>query len=269
MKKLISALLGFTLFFMVVCSIGCGKGSKGSAEEARSLLGESAQAMSGVSSYREKGTQTINAEVSASAGTGGIALTTEFQAEVQIKGEEINQHMVATVRNDLIGDNQTETYLVGNQFYEYIPKQGWVRMDYNELISQNVNMALLEFKQLEKMAEMAQDPRVVGKDGGKIEITFILTKDFYESAEVGDNQSSAGGQAPTDQQKKETEVHMWLLQDSKLIDSMKLKSVVENVPPFGNAEQTMEISIYDYNQNIEVVLPEEAKGAKESVIPAM
>jgi hypothetical protein len=280
MKKVITTLLLLTLFILAAGGTGCGNESNQSEEntQAMSMLLESSQAMSNVSGYRMDGEMLMDAGGSEAASMG-LPMTVDIQAEIKITDGKINEHMKLITKSESIGTYETDSYIIGNQFYQYVPGQGWFRMDYGVYMTQNMNIGLLDSNQMEVMAKMARNAEIIGREGGKIGLFFHLSEEFFKTVLESASQSAGEGGQPLPeewlQQAEgilsgiEADVTIWLWEDSNLVDRMEYKATMGGMPPLENIEQTMLVKMFDYNQNIEVVLPEEAKGAQEFPLPSM
>ncbi len=280
MKRIIAVFLVLVLLILAIAGIGCKKDSSeatGTESQTMALLVESGQAMSNANSYRMSGNMVMDAEGSEAASMG-FPMTVDLQADIKITAGKISEHMKMTTESGSTGTYETDSYIIGDLFYQYIPNQGWYKMNYGAYMTQNMNMGLLDSKQMEVMGQMARNAEIVGEEDGKIGLFFHLDGDFFEAVLNSTSQSGGDGgqslpqewlqQAEQIVSGMEADVTIWLWQDSKLVDHMAMESTLGGMLGLENIKQIMQINMYDYNQSIEVVLPEEAKGAQEFTFPS-
>lgn len=262
MKKIVAA--AFLTAALCICLSGCG-GDSGNG--ALSLLMESSRSMSEVSGYRMRGSLDMSAEGS-DAGGGTWSMVADIEAEVQVCEGEMRQHMTMTMDGEKI-----DSYIIGDEYYQHIPGQGWMRMHVGAYKTQNLGMGLMDPEEMELMAGMASKAEVIEEGGEEICLSFHLDEDFFKaSLEISRRYLEEGGQAVPDEWLKQAEeavssfqadIRIWLWQESKLIDRIETAYTMGGVSPVGDITNSMQLQMYDYNQDIEVELPPEAEGAEE------
>jgi Family of unknown function (DUF6612) len=283
MKRVIATFLTLFLLALATIAVGCKTDSKQSGgaavsnAQAMSLLLESSRAMSELNSYRMSMHMVMDAE-GTEAESMGLPMTVDQQADIKITDGKMSAYLKMTSESGSIGTFETDSYIIGDVFYQYIEGQGWYKMNYGAYMTQNVNLGMLDSKQMEIMGQMAQNAEIIGEEGGKIGLSFHLNEDFFKAVLESASQSGEEGgqglpqewlqQAEGNMSGIESDVTFWLWQDSKLVDNMIVQTTLGNVLGLENFTQDMQIKMYDYNQSIEVVLPEEAKSAQEYTLPS-
>jgi hypothetical protein len=282
MKRLTAVFLTLLLLAVAAAFTGCGGGTQeqggdGSQERAMSLLVESSKAMAQVKSYRMSGVMEMQA--SGAGGVDNMDMTVDLQADVQVSGGQLAEHMKMVTSSASMGTMEMDSYIIADTIYQYVPGQGWYKMNFGAYMTQNMGMGMLDSKQLEIMAQMARNARVVAEEGEEVGLSFHLDGEFFEKALRSFSESAAaGGRALPEEwleQSKETlsgmeaDVTIWLRQDSKLVSRMEMESVIAGMADVGDVKQNMQLRIYDYNQDIKVVLPQEAEGAQEISFPSV
>jgi hypothetical protein len=232
---------------------------------------DSGKVMTEVSGYRMSGSMVMGAGGSEVAGMG-LPMTIDIQTEVQLSGGDIRQHMNMTTKG-----YQMEAYIIGDQYYQNTPGTGWVRMNIGTYKTQNMNMGLMDTQQLGLMAQMAENAEVIEEDGGKIGLSLHLGEGFFKASLEASRRylEESGKSLPEDWMKTaeeaasgfQADMRIWLWQDSKLIDHIEMEYTMGGVPPLEKIESTAQLNMYDYNADIRIELPEEAKGAKEITYP--
>jgi hypothetical protein len=274
MRKNAVIFLAFAVLSASLLPVGCGgesNQSQASDPQAMEFLLESSQAMSELFSYRMSGSMIMDSTDDAMA-EAGFPMSIEFESDIIMEDGEFSQHMVTSTKAEAIGEYETESFVIGNQFYQYDPTQGWLRMDTSKYMAQNLNTGFVDAQRIELMAGIAQDARIFEEDDQMIGVSFHMDENYMKAVidsaqeymqELGQSLSEewlqsvqvmiAGSQA---------DVSMWIWRDSKLVDHMEMLYLFGGTT-MQNIELDMRINMYDYNQEIEIVLPEEAKQAKE------
>lgn len=262
MKKIAAAVIATIIILSVV---GCGGGSQ---IEPTPLLIESAGAMSEVSSYRMSGT----IEMSSGSGSPGVQsqpVGMEIVADVQNTGGEVRQHMYITV-----GDYEIEAYIIGGVYYQDLPGQGWMKMSTGAYRTQNMNLGLVDAEQMGLMAELAKNAEVIEENDEQVSLSFQLDKEYFDASMELYRQyiDEEGQQLPEELLQIEeaisdfqAEIRIWLLKSDNLIERMTMSYAMTGLPQVGEVSSSMLMDFSDYNQDIVIELPEEARQAQEFV----
>lgn len=253
-KKLILAMASVLMASLFVLA-GCGGsgGATGNGSAANDLLIESAKAISNVDSYRMNAKMQIDSYQSGDSQP--LSMTVDIQGEVQRSGGDTREHMVMSM-----GNARQESYGMGPDSYMYSTDSGWVHMNMSDYRTQNAGLGMMDIQKLGLMSQMAQDVRVFEETPEKIGISFHLGDDFFKaSLQSGGKDVSEEWLNAVDQYLTGlgADMRMWLWKDSMLVDHVDLQSDSSGI------RTSIQFNIFDYNQGLEITLPEEAKGARE------
>lgn len=239
---------------------GC-KGGSGSSD-ALARLTEAAEAMSGTSCYRMKG------DIEMSMGEGAAPIAMSLRADVQNAPDGMRQHMFVSM-----GGFEAEAYVVGDTYYQNSPGQGWQKMSLGLYRVQNMNTGLVDAEQMELMAKMASDSRVMEEKDGSIGIAFHLGKEYFDASMriYREYMEESGEGVPEEWLKMMEEsvsdfsadIKMWLNASNQLVERMEIVYSMGGIPQLGEMRSSMRMDLYDYDADIEVELPPEAAQAEE------
>jgi len=242
---------------------GCGGGSGVSGgSNALALLLEATEAMKGTGGYRMRG----DIEIGMGAGSAPIAM--EIRADVQNATDGMRQHMFVTM-----GGFEAEAYIVGDTYYQNTPGEGWRKMSLGLYKAQNMNMGLADVDQVELMAKMAADSRILEEKDGRVGIAFHLGKEYFDaSMQAYRKYLEEGGQEVSPEWLDMIEgsvkdfgadIRMWIGTTSGLIERMEIEYSMSGVPQVGEITSSTRLDLYDHDQALEIELPPEAARAEE------
>ncbi len=256
MKKAIAAVL-----MAALCAVYAGCGGGEAEIDPRALFAGVAEAMSEVSGYRIRGSNTMK-----ETGTGAVTgtLRVEISGEVQVVEGVTHQHLVAVSEGQ-----ETEAYIIGDGYYEHMPGSGWRRSP-----GRGLGTSALDTRQIEIVAEKAESTEVIQNDGRLIGLEVILGEDYFKAAlDAYIQELEAEGQAVPEDWRAGVEaslgqigavVRLWVFKDTKLINAMEMDYIVGGEAAGGTLSSEAHFDLFDYNaQGIVVELPEEAKNAEE------
>jgi hypothetical protein len=257
---------------VLLCLVGCGGGAEGTLGEATPMMMEAGQAMAGVTSYRMSGNMLVEAAGMNQAGAA-VPMEMNIEAEMELSNGEIRQYMATTMNGYTI-----ETYVIGEEVYANYPGQGWVKMPASYYKTQDLGTGMLGPENMELMAEMASEAEVVEETGDRVGLAFHLDEEYLEMGLEMTEEYMEGAKdvMPDDWMKQarettagfEADIMVWLIKDSKLLDSMEGEYFMQGTEATGEITGTMQFKIYDYNADIDIELPQEAEGAVEVTFPS-
>jgi hypothetical protein len=261
MQKKIFVVSCLVLVVAVASVSGCGgsSGSKAESEDATALLIQAGQAVSEQSSYRMSGK--MNMDSSQSDASTPIDITLDIDGEVQQSGGTVKRHVVMSA-----GDLKQEYYIMGSDYYLYNSNGGWEHASLGAYETQNAGMGMIDIQQLGLMAGMAQDAQVFEEDDSTLAISFHLNEDFFKASLPSPGQGFSQEELDAMAQYVagiEADVRMWFAKDSMLVEKTEIESNLGDMPPYDSISTSVNLDILDYNANIEITLPEEAKNAVE------
>jgi hypothetical protein len=274
MKKILLTLIVLTPLALSSCLLGCGgksnqPGGPQDSERGLYLLQQSSQAMSAVNSYRISGSIVGDAQ-EAGAPDQNKHMTSDIKAEVQITSGEIRKHEIDSGWNPDKPDLQSESYMIGAQYYyKWLPTDDWKRNpDGAYVIMSNPFLNLIDKDQVALMAKMAQNVQIVEDYNEEVEISFQLDDDYQKAlADAAIEGIGQSGQLTQDELQSlgqdsigfQAEIHMWLAKDGNLIKQVTMDGT--ETTSSGQITGTNDMRLYDYDQGLQVALPEEAKNA--------
>ncbi len=244
-----------------------------SEEETASLFGfveDSIQAMSQLKGYRMKGSMEMRMGVGENQ--AGNTLSMELQSEVENLGDAANQH----IRIDM-GFMTTEGYLYEGYYYQNIPGQGWSKISLAEFQAQNLTTGtsgLMATEQLRRILEVVEEISVI-EDSEEVKgLSMRMGKEFllhslanYREMNTEDSSSQIEEWLRIIEESAENfgaEMRIWIGKDDRLIRRMEQVMELKNLAQLGDIWSRMSMEVYDYNADIHIRLPEEAKKAKET-----
>ena len=267
MKRIAAALLIVMLVaFLSGCGGGSEEGEQSQTSDTISLLTASTQAMSELEGYRMTGTINIGSGTDG-AGGQGQPVSMDIRADVQNSGGEMRQHMFAT-----IGEYEVEAYIVGGVYYQNIPGQGWQKSSVAANQIQGMNIGLVDAEQMEMMAEMAEDAKVIDEDEETEVLSLLLDQDYFQaSMEIyRDYMEEAEEQLPEEWLEMvesisafQAELRIWVRKADDLFQRMEMNYEMSGLEGLGTITSSMEMDFFDYGEDILVELPEEAAQAPE------
>ncbi len=265
MKRIAAALL---VAVLVVSFAGCGGGNEEDGGAGNlSLLAESTAAMAEVNSYRISGIIEMDAGAVMSGGQGQV-ISMDVVADVQNVGGDMRQHMTVTM-----GDYVAEAYIVEGVYYQNVPGQGWLKMSSGAYMSQNMGLGLANADQMEIMAQLAKDARVVEENDEAVVLSFHLDQEYMEAAmdlyrkymEEGDNQVSEEWLSMAEETISDFQADMsiWIDREDHLIQRMEMTYTMGGLSQTGEISSSMVADFFDYGADIVIELPAEAAEARE------
>lgn len=275
MKKIASILL---VCVLLVASLGCGGKEKAalSEEEAASLVGlveDSIRAMSQLKGYRMKGSMEMR--MGAGEEAAGNTLNMELQSEVENLGDTANQHM----RIDM-GFMTTEAYLYEGYYYQNIPGQGWSKISLAEFQAQNLatgTSGIMATEQLRRILEAMEEITVIEDSEEVTGLSLRMGKEFLLSSLASYREMNAEDSAgqmeewlrmiEESAENFSAEMRIWIGKGDHLIRRMEQVMELKSLAQLGDIWSQMSVEIYDYDADIRIQLPEEAKKAKETGLP--
>lgn len=239
-------------------------GCKGDSPQydAMQLLNEATEAVSAAGGYRLKG------DIEMGMGEGSAPVAMAITAEIQNAPDGMRQHMYVEM-----GGFEAEAYMVGDTYYQYAPGQGWRKMSLGLYKAQNMNMGLVDADQMELMAKMAADSRVLEENDGRVGVSFHLGKEYFDASMTMYREyvEESGGEVSEDWLRMVEEsitdfsadISVWIDTSSRLIERMEISYSMAGIPQVGEVTSSMRMDLYDYGQDIVVELPAEAAQAEE------
>jgi hypothetical protein len=282
MRKITAALLVSALLALTLFRVGCAEEAKEGARQgvqAEDLLAECKLAMSGLVAYRVSGRIEMSAEEDETAETG-LPMNIEFQSEIQAQGAEVNRHIITSTSSGAVeGEYEMEYFLIGKQGYLRDPNQGWLRMDLSAYMIQELNTGFIDAQKVALMVGVAGETNVFAEDEEVIGISFEMDENYLKAAfeAAGEYIGRLGGSLPGEWRQSMEEmtagyradVRMWVRRDSKFVDRMEIDSRQGVTPTMSSIERKISVKLFDFNQDIRLVLPEEARKAKELTVPGI
>jgi len=266
MKSKTILILSLLSLLALLFSSGCGKKSQGGVEgEPMDVLRQASESMARVQTYRLKGTMSMKA--AALMGTGSDSWTVEMNSEIENRDGDVRQHMSMSVSGISM-----DAYLVEGVYYQQLPGEGWMKMSLAEYRTQNMDLGMVDPEQLGILADSALDLKVVGEDQEAVGVSFRLGKEYLlASIDLYRRNMQDGGEQELEgleMLEKSAEdfsatVSMWIRKADMLIRNMEMSYAFGDLGGMGSVETTMKAEYYDYNADIKVELPEEAREAKE------
>jgi hypothetical protein len=269
MKRTAAALL---LVVMVSTLIGCGGGSQPATDTTSeadivTLLVDSTKAMSDLSGYRMAGTIDMDSGIVDESGQSQ-PINMGIEAEAQNSGGDVRQHMILTMSG-----YEVEAYIVGGVYYQNVPGQGWMKMSTGAYKAQNMNLGLVDMEQMEIMADFAQKAEIIEENDDTVGLSIELGQDYFEAAlDLYIKLAQEGGeelpQEWLDMMKESisdfsANIRVWLRKSDNLMVRMEMNYTIVGLPNVGDVSSSMQIDFLDYNADIVIELPEEAKQAQE------
>ncbi len=252
--------LFLAVLMLISLAAGCKGGSGGPDAVAR--LTEAAEAMGGTGGYRMKG------DIEMSMGAGSTPIAMQLRAEVQNAPEGMRQHMFVNM-----GGFEAEAYIVGDAYYQKSPGQGWQKMSLGMYKAQNMNTGLVDADQVELMAKMAVDSRVLEEKDGRTGIAFHLDKEYFDASmrmyrQYMEESGEGMPQGWLDMIEGSVtdfnaDIKVWIHASSRLIERMEIDYSMGGIPQVGEMRSSMRVDLYDYDQDIVVELPPDAAMAEE------
>lgn len=245
---------------------GCGKKSQGVVEgDAMEVLRQTSQAMAQVRTYRLKGTMSMSA--AGLTGAGADTWNMEMESELENRDGDVRQHMSMSVSGVSM-----DAYLVGGVYYQNVPGQGWMKMSVAEYRTQNMNLGMMDPDQMGLLADSAQELKIIGEDEDSVGISFQLGKefllasiDFYRKNVEGGGQQMQEGLEMLEKAAEDfsASVTMWIRKADHYMKSMEMSYRFGDFAGMGSVDTSINAEYSDYNADIRVELPEEARQAKE------
>lgn len=264
MKKAVPFLV---LAMLLPAALGCGGGSGGEASQgdALALLMESSKAMSTLSGYRMNGRMEVG--MGKEDASGGGSLSMEISSEIDNTGESPSQRI--TVK---MGSIASEAYIVGDYYYQEVPGQGWIKMNVAQYRAQNLSMGMMDPRQWDYLAEAAEGIVVEEKTEEASVVSLELGEEFFRQSFESYQESLSGEER---EQMREwislmeesaggftANIRLWIGEKDRLMRRMEMSYRMQNAQ-VGLLTGVAELEISDYNADIRIALPEEAKGASE------
>jgi hypothetical protein len=269
MKKILVTGILLALLTLSLCLTGCGGNSSQSEADARSLLTDVSQAMSTVSSYRMTGTMTIEGFVAS-----GSEYAEDFQDEIQVVNGETHVHYLNTSSDPAGQTHNVDIYEIGEQEYRH-DEDGWTQ--WNTIVKAFAS-AIYDKTSLSNgvanpklMVTTAQDLKISGEDSDRITLSYHLGKDYVDAllASMKRRLEQSGRWTDKDQQQLDqydsslwqADVAVSVFKANNLIDHLEMDSTT-SVGEDSHQETVKAVyNLFDYNQDIRVDLPDEAKSA--------
>lgn len=251
------------LLVVAVALAGCGGKSDSSGKSsdgkltAKSILEKSSQKMQDVKSVKSAGTYKINAPA---AGMDNLNVT--FEMEIQMNGPDDTSGRIVMSG---LGAGDTLVYLDKGWVYTEVPGQGWVKQPMSS--STGVSGAPTP-QDIKKFADASENMVIMSEDGDSWTISFDVGPKYLEEA----MKSTPGteGLTPELQDMMNSLVKSMKInaifkvnKSTFLVDNATVKMNMQGGQGIGDMAFDIVMAFRDYNQPVNVALPQEAANAQE------
>ncbi|MBN2169227.1 MAG: hypothetical protein JW738_08280 [Actinobacteria bacterium] len=163
---------------------------------------------------------------------------------------------------------ESEAYSIDEYAYAFVPDKGWLKSLTAE-VRELMDVFQLSPSELDKLTVNAKNVELKEETNKSYMISFEVGPKFLKEAIL--NQEIVDELGPevkymVEEMSKRTNIHAVLTVDKKtmLVDEVDLEMNVENVELLGDINLDIKAEFSNYNEPVEIVLPEEAATAREA-----
>lgn len=252
------------------------------------LITEVIQAMSGVNSYKEEMDMTMQFYVEAEEFSAQAPLSMDITGDSEIVYDVIKEESKMIMEFDITSEQEDFTmkmemaiYIIDEMLYTltHMPMtpDAWIKMPVPEGYWSQTDYVEMQMKLLE-----ASEVQVLGEERRENIRCYVIqiTPDILELFRLmmGQMQAPFGDFLVSDFEQivnvfQNYSVKMWIEKDTNYLRFADVEMLIEVTPEMMGIydeegllkiNATMNIKAYDYNVPMDIVLPEEAAGARES-----